>query len=108
MTAHLRPPSSQELANFENLILKTAQKLTNIQSSDFSLYFKVSKLSHDPEFKMIKLDGDGKISANDMVWPKIRFMLKQLKEKTDKLEVSFTTSSLEAFSSALPRSPLAL
>ena len=37
---------------------------------------------------MIKLNGDGKINANDMVWPKIRFMLKQLKEKTDKLEVS--------------------
>ena len=37
---------------------------------------------------MIKLNGDAKINANDMVWPKIRFMLKQLKEKTDKLEVS--------------------
>ena len=37
---------------------------------------------------MIKLNGDTKINANDMVWPKIRFMLKQLKEKTDKLEVN--------------------
>ena len=71
-----------------NLIFKTVQKLTSIQNADFPLYFKVSKLSHDPVFKMIKLNGDGKISANDMVWPKIRFMLKQLKEKTEKLEVS--------------------
>jgi len=69
-------------------------ELTNIQSSDFSLYFKVSKLSHDPEFKMIKLDGDGKISANDMVWPKIRFMLKQLKEKTDKLETNIKNEEI--------------
>ena len=67
---------------------KTAKKLTSIQNADFPLYFKVSKLSHDSEFKMIKINGDGKISANDMVWPKIRFMLKQLKEKTEKLDVS--------------------
>ena len=49
---------------------------------------------------MIKLNGDTKINANDMVWPKIRFMLKQLKEKTDKLEVN--SSALEGQSSLAP------
>ena len=49
---------------------------------------------------MIKLNGDTKINANDMVWPKIRFMLKQLKEKTDKLEVS--SSALQGQSSLAP------
>ena len=43
---------------------------------------------------MIKLNGDTKLNANDMVWPKIRFMLKQLKEKTDKLEVSTAAPSM--------------
>ena len=49
---------------------------------------------------MIKLNGDTKINASDMVWPKIRFMLKQLKEKTDKLEVS--SSALQGQSSLAP------